>query len=200
MIQNIASKDYYLDPDFNREDASNDTCTYQNAYIDTALDDTYSLYTDQGPYEFELLIKQDQGVLFNLTVKYANGTAFDDTVAWFDIDYSLLSTGYVNITFDMASLSIGANTSELYELNLEVETLDSDYPVIEDKLIDFKITNAQLASNVVDVTVLVGETYSIDIDVFTLTDHSDLNLTCTHASLPQASCTHTASTDTLVIS
>ena len=103
-------------------------------------------WTTDSPLVYALNITQDQGVPYNMTVKYANGTTFDLTAnTWMTVDYSSLSTGNSTVTVTINTDSLGPyyNQTDLYELNFEVQTLDSTNNVTQDHLINVTLENGK---------------------------------------------------------
>ena len=117
----MATKTYYLSQDYHRNNSASSICLHKNAYITNTLSTAYSRYATDTALVFNLTFDQVQGVPYNFTVKYANGTAFNPGTAWYSIDYSNFdSNNYVLVTFDPHAAGAYYNISDLYELNFVV--------------------------------------------------------------------------------
>ena len=135
-----------MDADYQSTDSSSAAWAHHNAYITDTLPTSVTHWTTDSPLVYALNITQDQGVPYNMTVKYANGTTFDLTAnTWMTVDYSSLSTGNSTVTVTINTDSLGPyyNQTDLYELNFEVQTLDSTNNVTQDHLINVTLENGK---------------------------------------------------------
>ena len=98
------------------------TWVHQAPYITTALDSNYEVYATDPPLVFTLdMSSQIQGVPYNFTVLYQNGTAFTQSSIWYNVDYSNFDSSHrVVITFDIAASGTFYNVSDNYPLNFQV--------------------------------------------------------------------------------
>ena len=137
----------YLDADYQSTDSSSATWAHHNAYISDTLPTSVTHWTTDSPLVYALNITQDQGVPYNMTVKYADGTSFDLTAnTWMTVDYSGLGIGNSTVTVTINSNSLGPyyNQTDNYELNFEVKTTDSTNSVTQNHLINVTLENGKL--------------------------------------------------------
>ena len=137
---------YFLDADYQSTDSSSVAWAHHNAYISDTLPASVTHWTTGSPLVYVLNITQDQGVPYNMTVKYADGTAFDLTAnTWMTVDYSSLGIGNSTVTVTINTDSLGPyyNQTDLYEINFEVQTLDSTNNVTQNHLINITLENGR---------------------------------------------------------
>ena len=136
---------YYLDAEYHGAN-SQGTWAHHNAYISDTLPTSVTHWTTDPPLVYVLNITQDQGVPYNMTVKYANGTEFDLAAnTWMTVDYSSLGIGNSTVTVTINTDSLGPyyNQTDNYELNFEVQTLDSTNNVTQNHLINITLENGK---------------------------------------------------------
>ena len=106
-------------------------------------------WINEPPLVYELNITQDQGVPYNMTVKYANGTTFNLAAnTWMTVDYSNLDIDNSTVTVTINTNSFGLYYDQIdnYQLNFEVKTSDTN-SVTQDHLMNITIRNGKIDQN-----------------------------------------------------
>ena len=149
MYSIIDNSNFYLDADYQSTDSSSATWAHHNAYITDTLPTSVTHWINEPPLVYELNITQDQGVPYNMTVKYANGTTFDLTAnTWMTVDYSNLDIDNSTVTVTINTNSFGLYYDQIdnYQLNFEVKTSDTN-SVTQDHLMNITIRNGKIDHN-----------------------------------------------------
>lgn len=99
---------------------------HQSPYITTAVSTSYTMFVTDPALVFNLTFTQIQGVPYNFTVQYTNGTTFAPG-SWFTIDYTNFDASkYAIVTFNPQLQSAYYDAENIYQLNFKVQLISPD--------------------------------------------------------------------------
>jgi hypothetical protein len=101
-------------------------------------------FATDAPTVMVLNMTQSQGVPYNATVRYSNGTALNlASNLWITVDYTNLNNGNNAITVTIDNDSIGPyyTINTTYQLSYYLKTLEPTYPVGQEHFFNVTLVN-----------------------------------------------------------